>query len=342
MRKVIIIAISTLLATAGIVIVLVRPVDTQSPENHLLVAVLISERYYSSYEGRTIRTEFRRQRLNNERSQRLVYRFVKIDEQQGQLYAITQQLIAGGTEVIISFEPRFTDRLSQIASDFPAQRFYLSSTQRNSSNLNDNVYLISLELDTHNYLLGYFASLLMHYRFVNLPQAKTAIINVGDVVNSDDIRAVTFGLRSVAIENEYQYLTISAGLNREQIFNLFEKLKLDDTEIVILLTPTVGTRPFFRAAARNDIALITQAPRRYLRGAQVAQRVIHWPVIITTRLVPHMLHQRERNITITANDDYYSIRHRTRIRDADTAELVSTQFNKIIEKITLKKVNIGL
>lgn len=348
-RKVIVIAICTLILLAGVVVGgqggQGRQLAAQSRDNRLRVAVVFSEQYYSSYSGRTIRAALRRQRRNiakNERGRHPFYRFVKLNGQREQLDTVIQQLIINDTEAIISFEQQLTEQLLRIAPAFPAQRFYLFDGRGNSSDPNDNVHLISLEVNAYNYLLGYFTSLLLHYRFTNQPQAETAVITIGDTANTEEVRAVTLGLRSVAVQHGYQYETISNKLTREQIFNLFDKLKLDGIEAVILLSSTIAPRPFFRAAAQNDIALITQASRRYLRGAHVAQREVHWQAIISAYLIPHIRHQRDRDITVPANDTYYSIRHRARIIDAGTAELVSTQLNKIINKITRQKVNLQL
>lgn len=344
MRKVIVFAISAFISLGGAFLVW-RAADIQPYADRLQVAVILSEQYYSSHAGRAIRSSFRRQQhdaIVDGGEQRLAYRFVKIDTQREQMYTVVKRLVDTEARVIVSFEQRLTDQLTPITDAFPAQRFYLFDRQDDTPRESDNVYLVSLKLDAYDYLLGYFTSLLLHYRFPGQAKAKTVVITMGEGQNDKEIRLISLGLQSVAVEHEYQHLAIPSGLNREQVFNLFETLRQDGVKAAILLNPIIETHPFFRAAAKNDIALITQAARRNLHGAQVAQREVRWQTIITTRLIPHIRYGRNRAISIDAHDNYYTIRHRARIADAEIAELVSIQFKKIMDKITLDNLDIGL
>lgn len=198
-----------------------------------------------------------------------------------------------------------------------------------------------MELTGYDYLLGYFASLLLHYRFSALPQARTTIIGQQNAGAEAALSAVLHGLRSVDSGHPWHYIELPATLTNEQALNLAERLKINATEIIILLAPTVP-RALVQAATRHDIALITQARRPYLQGRTTAQREIYWPEMIVARLLPHIRYQRERDIVIAPSDKRFGVRYRVRFGAPLLSRLITQQFDAIMGRIDAGEVDIKL
>lgn len=328
MRKIIIIVI--VVVSVGGLYAAQRIVMARIRSTSITVAVLFSEQHYNSLSARIIRSELKRQRSGRGNAQRTSYTFVKIDRQSPRIEETVRQLVADGEQVIISFEEYFVEPLERVSSRFRAQQFYVFTEQPRAREQNDNVHVFFLQTAAYDYLLGYFASLLFHYSFAGHRQGRAAIIGDSITDRFVPIGPIVYGLRSVRTDSTYEYIQMGGDMTNKQILNTWEKLAIDGVEVIILLTDSVP-RIFVRAARRNNIALITRAPRRLQKRGHLAQRQLHWRGIIDTHLSPHIRNKRTHDVVIAPNRGYYTVKHR--LRDGKTATVLVEQFESLMRTI---------
>ena len=296
------------------------------------ITVFFSDQQYRSFAITRIRREIKRASVPM-RDSSVSYNFVRVYDVQ-EIEEEVQKRTAAGRQIFVAFEERFVQPFILVAPRFLLHTFYLVAEEEITEERSTNVHVYSLHTNEYDYLLGYFVSLLSHHQLTSSQlQNTTAIISDPRTYSEARINIVKFGLRSVDAQGIYKEISLGPSLTNTQIFNVFEKLKIDNTVFVILLADTVPS-VFVRAARKYDMLLITSATRRSLRNMHIVQRTIDWHPIINMHLLPHIISNREIDMVLNATDGHYAIEYNTRyIRQKGGASLFIEQFNAIVDHV---------
>ena len=305
---------------------------TASSSADTTITVFFSDQQYRSFSATRIRREIRRASASTH-GHSVSYNFVRVYDIQ-EIEEEVNKRTAAERQLFVAFEEHFVQPFILVAPRFLSHTFYLIVEEDITEVRSANVHVYSLHTNEYDYLLGYFVSLLSHHQLNSSQlQNTTAIISDPRTYNEGRIDIVKFGLRSVDAQGTYKEISLDPSLTNTQIFNAFEKLKIDNTVFVILLTDTVPS-VFVRAARKYNMLLITRATRRSLRGAHIIQRTIDWGTIINMHLLPHIITNRKVDIVFNATDAYYAIEYNTRyIRQKGSASLFIRQFDTIVDHV---------
>ena len=303
------------------------------------ITVFFSDQQYRSFATSSIRREIKRA-FHSSHNIPVSYNFVRVYDIQ-EIEEEVKKSTAEERQVFVAFEEYFIQPFTLVAPRFLSHTFYLIVEENITEERSANIHVYSLHTNEYDYLLGYFVSLLSYHQpKTNQSQNTTAIISSPKTYNEARIDIIKFGLRSVDAQGIHKEIVLDPSSTNAQVFNTFEKLKIDNTMFVILLTEEVPA-VFVRAARKYNMLLITRVTRRSLRSVHIIQRTINWGAIINMYLLPHIIANRRTDTIINATDAHYAIEYNTRyIRQKRRAPLFMEQFNAIVDEVLSGRVQL--
>jgi len=303
--------------------------------------VFMSDHYYNSFSALHIRAVFRF-RAPRPRDMKVRYTFVKVDKGYAEITKKIEEHAHAGAEVFVAFEREFVAPFIDATSRFRSREFYFFTEEESLHPLRENAHAVLLPAARYDYLLGYFASLLLHYELQDAHTERTVTI-ISDRADDQQTHtdALYYGLQSVYAQVQNNYLTIDYPVSDKEILNIFEKLRIENTKIVILLIDRVP-RVFIRAARKNNIMLISRGRRAFLRGMHIAHISLDWDALLHAHLAPHISDNSTENIVITPASAYYELRYRMRYQGREWNASLIAQFESIIESIESGEIDLNL